>query len=726
MNFSVILIVKNEEHNLDHLHDDLANFMNDGGEVIIVDTGSSDSTIEKAQRLGFRIEKAEEELTKIISEEDMEKIRSYLKDNLENISFNFFDFAKARNYAHTFAKNDMILQLDASHHLINFDYKSINDKINNNAYFFEYEALWFKNENSEGITNMQERFYNRKYFSWTNYVHECIISQKNMKKHKLEPSELLIHHIAGNKVRNYLSGLFAYYLIHPEDARNISYLARELFFMECYRTTIYFLEIYHTFSHVWINEKSNAYVMMGNSYENLNEYNKAISCYKEAHEICKIWREPLIALAKLYLNNKQYYDAIIQCKRALIIENTNAYMENYANYTYLPHQLIAAACKNLKNDKYVKLGKFHVQKCIELNENLKYMENFFLSSSAKEENMKTVAIYLSYCSLQRNKGGSEIAAENLALSLSKKGYKVFLLSIDEETRCIDDVTYMNYDTFQSLELELDILILSRYINYYIDFDFKPKKTYLWFHDTMLCNYYRGLKLNNKGSYLFKHIQDKLDGVIVLTDWHKEKIVSEYPFVKNINVINYGIQNHIVEENLIEKKVKNRFIYTSSFNRGVIKLVEYFHQIFKQLPDAELHIFRDFTGYEEYVEEWKQYPYIKVYGNVDNKRIIEEFTISSVWFYPTDWEETFCLSALEAQLTKCLCICSDLAALKNVVGDRGILFDKDMSKDECVQLVVNTLKDEEKVKKLTEKAHDWALQQNWDTKVNEWLELFFRE
>jgi glycosyltransferase involved in cell wall biosynthesis len=812
MNFSIILIVKNEEHNIDHLHNDLINFMNDGGEVIIVDTGSSDLTVEKARSLGFRVERSQEELTRSISEEDMKKIHSYLKDELQNVPNCFFDFAKARNYAHTFAKNDMILQLDASHHLINFDYKKINDRITSSYIkFFEYEALWFKDEGSEGIINMQERFYNRKYFSWTNYVHECIVNPTNVKKEKLEPSELLIHHVAGQKVRNYLSGLFAYHLNHPEDARNISYLSRELMYIGCYKTSLYFLEIYLTYNNVWVNEKSNAYVMMGKCYEKLNDNDKAILSYNQAHEICKIWREPLICLSQLYLKKKQYYDVILQCQKAIRIENANAYIEDYPNYTYLPHQLIVRACKFLIKDihsshKYAKLGHFHTEKCIQFNKNLKYMKDFFLpyisSEISKgdtgllkgdvEKGQKTVAIYLSYCSLKGNKGGSEIAAENLALSLSKKNYRVFLLSIDKDTRCVDNVTYMHYDSFQELDIELDILIISRYINYFIDFDFKPKKTYLWFHDTLLCYYYRGLELNNKGSYLFKHVKDKIDGIIVLTDWHKDKITSEYPFVKNVTVINYGIGSEFIQQQILrdkaeveqiirdkaegeqitrdkaeveqiirdkaeveqiildkaegeqiirdkaegeqitrdkeEGKVKNRFIYTSAFNRGIVKLVDYFHEIVKQVPDAELHIFRDYTGYENYVEEWKKYPYIKVYGNVDNKRIIDEFMISSVWFYPTDWEETYCLSALEAQLTKTLCICTNLAALKNVVGDRGILFDKSMKKEECVNLVVSILKDEEKekVNMLIEKAYKWALEQHWDTKVHEWLNLFSRE
>ena len=59
--------------------------------------------------------------------------------------------------------------------------------------------------------------------------------------------------------------------------------------------------------------------------------------------------------------------------------------------------------------------------------------------------------------------------------------------------------------------------------------------------------------------------------------------------------------------------------------------------------------------------------IYYYGWVSKKVLSEAWTTSDIWFYPCTFMETFCLTALEAAITKTLVITNNLAAFVKVVA-----------------------------------------------------------
>jgi translation elongation factor EF-4 len=75
----------------------------------------------------------------------------------------------------------------------------------------------------------------------------------------------------------------------------------------------------------------------------------------------------------------------------------------------------------------------------------------------------------------------------------------------------------------------------------------------------------------------------------------------------------------------------------------------------------------------------------------------------------------------------ICVCSDLAALKTTVADRGILLPGDANTDQyrkqALQAISNILNDTERKRSLTIKAREWALQQTWANRAKEWAILF---
>jgi hypothetical protein len=43
-----------------------------------------------------------------------------------------------------------------------------------------------------------------------------------------------------------------------------------------------------------------------------------------------------------------------------------------------------------------------------------------------------------------------------------------------------------------------------------------------------------------------------------------------------------------------------------------------------------------------------------------------------WLYPTGFTETYCITAVEAQYYRCVCVTTGLASLADTVADRGVL------------------------------------------------------
>ena len=77
--------------------------------------------------------------------------------------------------------------------------------------------------------------------------------------------------------------------------------------------------------------------------------------------------------------------------------------------------------------------------------------------------------------------------------------------------------------------------------------------------------------------------------------------------------------------------------------------------------------------------------------------------SDIFFYPTDFKETYCITVLEAMCSKCLVVTVKLAALTEIVEGKGILcdypfrdnIDEDEDDEECVYYTQEYFEEQEK-------------------------------
>ena len=94
--------------------------------------------------------------------------------------------------------------------------------------------------------------------------------------------------------------------------------------------------------------------------------------------------------------------------------------------------------------------------------------------------------------------------------------------------------------------------------------------------------------------------------------------------------------------------------------------------------------------------------------------------SEYWCYITDYEETYCITALEMQYAKVLPIVTNIAALGETVNS-GIILDRHETNWEQVVQILETLGSELKNKAI-EDAFQWAKKQTWNTRSYDWKSI----
>lgn len=331
----------------------------------------------------------------------------------------------------------------------------------------------------------------------------------------------------------------------------------------------------------------------------------------------------------------------------------------------------------------------------------------------------SICFYLGYASLSGDNYGSELAFIKLVKQLSKK-VKIYLVSILPNQPTNLGFTVITPTEYASMNF--DCVIVSRYVNFFIYLPIRAPKVYIWLHDVGLQPYFEGKALPNGGRFLLEN--SIFDGLVAQTEWHRTVFKGYYPDTDGrIEVIGNGIDTDKFRGS-ISPKVRGKFIWTSSPKRGLSYLLSIFPEIHQRWPEAQLFIYRgpeEFTAQQlETVKGMPDYVFYK--GVLPNDVLAKEFMNSHIWLYPTDFAETYCISALEAEAAGCICICSSLAALTETVGDRGILlyspFGSTEFKNEIFKALTSVFNGEKN--HLSAKAREWGLQQDWSNRADRWL------
>lgn len=254
-------------------------------------------------------------------------------------------------------------------------------------------------------------------------------------------------------------------------------------------------------------------------------------------------------------------------------------------------------------------------------------------------------------------GGSETAVVHLAKELVARGFRVMVYA--EAEGVWDGVYYRHHSRFVP-ENPVGLFIAWRN-PMLVDQPLAAERKVLWMHDV------------DSGDALTEERAQKFDGVLVLSEWHKRHMRERYPFIPEdkFTIIGNGIDPARFDGS--EERDPNRFLYVSSPDRGLERALVMWPFIRKALPEAVLHVYYGWENYDRLgrdpafkfwcLDKAKQEG-VEWHGRIGQRELAREMMRSGGLFYPGPhgFEETYCISVLEAQAAGCVPVTRDNGAL----------------------------------------------------------------
>ena len=304
-------------------------------------------------------------------------------------------------------------------------------------------------------------------------------------------------------------------------------------------------------------------------------------------------------------------------------------------------------------------------------------------------------------------GGTEIAIIKLAEEMVKFGHEIIVSGEVKNSGLIRGVEWINTESLHSKHFnKIDIIIGASYIHFLKEFEEYDATKIFWAHNTDYHPWWRGGELQNTEDLI-----KQVDHTICLTKWHAEQWSNKYNIpIDNISVMGNGIDLSTFIGDPI--KTKGKFIWSSAADRGLKELLENWHAIKQVLPHASLDVYS--PKYAQALPEnfnISGLKDIRFMGSADQQTLHDAMLRAEYWCYITDYEETYCITALEMQYAKVLPIVTNVAALSETVNS-GIKLDKSETNWKQAIEIIGELGIELKDKS-TQSSFKWAKCQTWN-------------
>lgn len=320
LKISVYTISKNEEKFVKRFCDSAK----EANEIIIVDTGSSDNTVQVAKECGAKVFEC--------------YINPWRFDIARNVSLSLIS-----------KDSDVCIALDM-------------DEVLEPGWREEIEKLW-----TGGVNRLSYKFYwghgkefystkihSRKGYRWHHPVHEYIVADRIEEIYAYTNKRLITHMPDESKSRSqYFDLLKLAVKEDPNCSRNAFYYARELSYYSMWDEAIKAFEKFLSMpSATWKEERCYAMRLLGKCYFVKNDNSMALSWYTKACAEAPHTREPWVDLAEYYSKVNKFKDAIFYAEKALEITNRQfVYVEDPEAWGYKPHDVIALSAYYLGDKK---------------------------------------------------------------------------------------------------------------------------------------------------------------------------------------------------------------------------------------------------------------------------------------------------------------------------------------------------------------------------------------
>lgn len=707
------MIAKNEENHVLRIADNIKDAFD---AVYITDTGSTDKTVELAKSVGW---------------------------NVSHFTW-INDFAAARNYSFKQAKEDYIMWCDMDDAISNIEeFKKWRDTVMNTANYFLATYNYAFDANRQPVCSfLRERVVkNNMGFEWKYFLHEGMppISTQGPVQPQLIKTWTIEHlrtheDMVKDKSRNL--NIFESKK-QTLDARMQYYYGKELFEAQKYEDAVKMLLKANEAKDLELHDRilsiqyaAFSLMALNKMEECMNVATMGLLLDPKRAEFFVLAGDSLLKRGKLQ-EAIPYYHAAINCKPSE--KGMGVIFEHMDAYSVYPLNTLARIYVNLGDFENARLyairgcEKFKSQESEDiLNEINRVEKKIFAYKTAKECDDIVITcpgnLYEWDEEVAKTKGvgGSEIAAIKMAKALKKLTDKRIVVFNQRETdSTMSGVEYVN---------------INKMVDYFSDW--KPRLHIAWRHNMKVTDAKTILWSHDLISPGFEN-HDIYDKYMVLSEFHKNYVTRLYGVPESkVYVTANGIDPERFKGLDTSKKNPNKIIYASSPDRGLDRAIAVCDLVRNSLP-IELHIFYGFDNLRkmggnlqaDYYENLiKERPYIKYHGNVQQEKLLEHYKDAAVWLYPTNFLETYCITAIEMILSKVYPVVRDYGALPNTLAkykNAGMasVIDRDCSSLDDVVVYAKEVIDAILNKKY-DKIKEEAVNCSWENVAKQWIKDFY--
>lgn len=181
----------------------------------------------------------------------------------------------------------------------------------------------------------------------------------------------------------------------------------------------------------------------------------------------------------------------------------------------------------------------------------------------------------------------------------------------------------------------------------------------------------------------------------------------------------------------------RMIYHTTPHRGLELLVPAFEAIAQHYSNIHLDVYSSFKAYgwaqrdEPYYELFdriREHPQMTYHGYQPNEKVREALKEAHIFAYPSIWQETSCIAAMEAMSAGCAIVCPNYGALPETTANYAFMYQMHENSNVHANIFANALanvvdlwqKDTDNVKARLQFQKMYADNfYSWNSRVHEW-------
>ncbi len=346
MKVCVYAICKNEEKFVERWY----NSMKEADKVFVLDTGSSDGSVDKLKRLGAIVKQTE--------------IKPWRFDEARNLSLAMVD------------KDADICVCTDLDEVFEKGWRDKLEKIwKDGTTRASYTFNWSLDEEGNPIVSFySDKIHKRDGYRWERPVHE-VLAYDGIEKRVFDESIVLNHYPDREKSRgSYLPLLELSVKENPTDDRNMHYLGREYMYYERWNEAIDTLQRHLNLEKAtWKDERCASMRFIGRCYKHLNRPLEAEMWYLKALKEAPHLKEAYTELAIFYYENGEYNKALSLFKKALDIKKGyKTYITEWFSTDFSIYDFLSLCYYNLKDyDKALE----YIDKALEISKDERVLNN---------------------------------------------------------------------------------------------------------------------------------------------------------------------------------------------------------------------------------------------------------------------------------------------------------------------------------------------------------------